>query len=161
MQETWVWSLGWEDLLEQGTHPLQYCALENSMDCIVHGVAKSWTRLRDFHFTSLLYYSQQRSWQMLAFIYCFFIYCNLFWKTFSWKMTSKSSEKLKDYNYYKEYLPVYPLPRFTCYYHFTFFFSEPLENKLQNHGPLLLNTSVLSHSWVCSSVPLTLLSLGH
>ena len=22
------------------------------MDCIVHGVAKSWTRLSDFHFTS-------------------------------------------------------------------------------------------------------------
>ena len=24
--------------------PLQYSGLENSMDCIVHGVAKSWTR---------------------------------------------------------------------------------------------------------------------
>jgi len=32
-------------------HPLQYSCLENSMDCIVHGVAKSWTRLSDFHFT--------------------------------------------------------------------------------------------------------------
>ena len=32
-------------------HPLQYPCLENSMDCIVHGVAKSWTRLSDFHFT--------------------------------------------------------------------------------------------------------------
>ena len=31
-------------------HPLQYSGLENSMDCIVHGVAKSWTRLSDFHF---------------------------------------------------------------------------------------------------------------
>ena len=29
-------------------YPLQYSGLENSMDCIVHGVAKSWTRLRDF-----------------------------------------------------------------------------------------------------------------
>ena len=28
---------------------LQYSSLENFMDCIVHGVAKSWTRLRDFH----------------------------------------------------------------------------------------------------------------
>ena len=28
--------------------------LENSMDSIVHGVAKSRTRLSDFHFTSLL-----------------------------------------------------------------------------------------------------------
>ena len=28
-------------------HPLQYCGLENP--CTVHGVAKSRTRLRDFH----------------------------------------------------------------------------------------------------------------
>ena len=34
-------------------YPLQYSGLENSMDCIVHGVAKSQTRLSDFHFTSL------------------------------------------------------------------------------------------------------------
>ena len=31
--------------------PLQYSGLENSMDCIVNGVAKSWTWLSDFHFT--------------------------------------------------------------------------------------------------------------
>ena len=31
-------------------YPLQYSGLENSMDCIVHGVAKSQTRLSDFHF---------------------------------------------------------------------------------------------------------------
>ena len=31
-------------------YPLQYSGLENSMDCIVHGVTKSWTRLSDFHF---------------------------------------------------------------------------------------------------------------
>ena len=30
--------------------PLQYSGLENSIGCIVHGVAKSWTRLSDFHF---------------------------------------------------------------------------------------------------------------
>ena len=29
-------------------YPLQYSGLENSMDCVAHGVAKSWTRLRDF-----------------------------------------------------------------------------------------------------------------
>ena len=34
--------------------PLQYSGLENSMHCIVHAVAKSQTRLSDFHFTSLL-----------------------------------------------------------------------------------------------------------
>ena len=32
-------------------YPLQYSGLENSMDWIVHGVAKSRTRLSDFHFT--------------------------------------------------------------------------------------------------------------
>ena len=31
-------------------YPLQYSGLENSMDCIVHGVAKSRTRLSDFHY---------------------------------------------------------------------------------------------------------------
>ena len=31
-------------------YPLQYFDLENSIDCIVHGVANSWTRLSDFHF---------------------------------------------------------------------------------------------------------------
>ena len=31
-------------------YPLQYADLENSMDFIVHGVAKSWTRLSNFHF---------------------------------------------------------------------------------------------------------------
>ena len=30
-------------------HPLQYSGLENSIDCIVHGVAKTWTWLNDFH----------------------------------------------------------------------------------------------------------------
>ena len=31
-------------------YPLQYSGLENSTDSIVHGVAKSWTLLRDLHF---------------------------------------------------------------------------------------------------------------
>ena len=32
-------------------YPFQYSGLENSMDCIVCGVTKNWTRLSDFHFT--------------------------------------------------------------------------------------------------------------
>ena len=36
-------------------YQLQYSGLENSMDCIVHGVAKSWAWLRDFHFTWMLH----------------------------------------------------------------------------------------------------------
>ena len=36
-------------------YPLQYSGLENSMDCTVHGVAKSQTQLSDFHFQNDLY----------------------------------------------------------------------------------------------------------
>ena len=51
MWETWVRSLGLEESPEEGKgYPLQYSGLENSMDCIVYGVAKSQTRLSGFHF---------------------------------------------------------------------------------------------------------------
>ena len=50
MQETWVWSLGWEDPLgwedspgERKGYLLQYSGVENSKDRIVHGVTQSWT----------------------------------------------------------------------------------------------------------------------
>ena len=43
MRETWVQSLGWEDPLEKGKATHSRPGLENSMDCIVHGVAKSRT----------------------------------------------------------------------------------------------------------------------
>ena len=33
-------------------YTLQYSGLENSMDVIVHGVEKSWSRLSDLHFHS-------------------------------------------------------------------------------------------------------------
>ena len=50
MQETPVRFLGREDPLEKGkaTHS-SISGLENSMDCIVHGVTKSRTQLSDFH----------------------------------------------------------------------------------------------------------------
>ena len=35
---------------EGNSYLLQYSGLENPMKCIVHGVTKSWTGLRDFHF---------------------------------------------------------------------------------------------------------------
>ena len=34
---------------EENGYPLQYSSLENSMGCIVHGVAKSGTQLSNFH----------------------------------------------------------------------------------------------------------------
>ena len=61
--ETWVWSLSWEDPLEEGMaahssigegngNPFQYSCLEKPMDTgawkpTVRGVAKSWTWLSD------------------------------------------------------------------------------------------------------------------
>ena len=35
---------------EENGYPLQYSGLENFMDCMAHGVTKSWTRLSDCHF---------------------------------------------------------------------------------------------------------------
>ena len=37
---------------EGNSYPLQYSGLENSMDCMVHAVAKKWTRLSDSRFHS-------------------------------------------------------------------------------------------------------------
>ena len=39
---------------EGNCYPLQYSGLENSMDCIDHGVSKSWKGLNNFHFHSQL-----------------------------------------------------------------------------------------------------------
>ena len=43
--------LGWEAVPpeEGNSYPLQYSGLDNSMDCIFHGVTKSQTRLNNFH----------------------------------------------------------------------------------------------------------------
>ena len=43
--DPWVGKIPWR---RQG-YPLQYSGLDNSMDCIVHGVTKSQTQLSDFH----------------------------------------------------------------------------------------------------------------
>jgi len=53
MRETWVWSLGWEDPLEEGMATRSsILAWGIPMDrgawwAVVHGVAKSWTQLND------------------------------------------------------------------------------------------------------------------
>ena len=39
---------------EGKSYPLQYSGLENSVDCIVHGVTKRQTQLSDFHFQDSL-----------------------------------------------------------------------------------------------------------
>ena len=44
----WVGKIPWRS----SGYPLQYSGLENSMDCILQGVAKSQTQLSNFHFAS-------------------------------------------------------------------------------------------------------------
>ena len=45
---------GWGKSPAEGkSYPLQDSGLENSTDCIVHGAAKSRTRLSNFHFLSI------------------------------------------------------------------------------------------------------------
>ena len=54
---------------EEGkSYPLQYSSLENSMDCIVHGVTKSQTRLSEFHFQLFLKYTDLSPLCLHAFI---------------------------------------------------------------------------------------------
>ena len=55
MQETWVQSLGWEDLLEKGKgYPLRYSSLENSMDYSPWGHKELDTIEPTFHFQGSL-----------------------------------------------------------------------------------------------------------
>ena len=50
MWGTWVQSLGWEDPLEKGMAPQPSILAWRIPWTTVHGVAKGWTRLSDFHF---------------------------------------------------------------------------------------------------------------
>ena len=53
-RETWVRSLHWEDPLEKGTHSDILAWRIPWTVCTVHGVAKSQTRLSDFHFRAFV-----------------------------------------------------------------------------------------------------------
>ena len=54
-------------------YPIQYSGLENSLDCIVHGIAKTWIQLSDFHFTS---YCSFDLYVFLCYYHKCFGYCN-------------------------------------------------------------------------------------
>ena len=56
MWETWV--SPWVGKIPLRREGLPTSSLENSMDCIVHGVATSQTLLNDFHFTLSLSYER-------------------------------------------------------------------------------------------------------
>ena len=51
---------------EEKGYPLQYSGLENSMHCIVRGIAKSQTRLSTFHFHFAIYWTNNS-----LYYYCF------------------------------------------------------------------------------------------
>ena len=54
MWKTWVQSLGWKDPLEKGKIIHSSSDLENSMDCIAHGVTNSRTQLSNFHYVTIV-----------------------------------------------------------------------------------------------------------
>ena len=54
----WVGKTPWR----RDSYTLQYSGLENFMDCIVHGVAKSWAQLSDFHFHTV--HGIAKSWTL-------------------------------------------------------------------------------------------------
>ena len=58
----WIYILGRSPGEGKG-YPLQYSGLENSIDCIVHGVTKSQTRLSDFHIR-LGIAEEKKSWML-------------------------------------------------------------------------------------------------
>ena len=87
-----VGDLGWIPGLgrppgEGKGYPLQYSTLENSMDCIVHGVAKRQTQLNDLHFTYLyICILKKTPWCTLPTLFCntsFSTPCHNYWHAFS------------------------------------------------------------------------------
>ena len=64
-------------------YPLQYSGLENSMDCIVHGVTKNQTRLSDFH--SLHSHNAKHSQTLMTFSSAAYQSRSLFWAINSYK----------------------------------------------------------------------------
>ena len=56
---------------EGNVYPLQYSGLENSTDCIVHGVTKSQTRLSDFQRSNLSFVGHMN--------HVFFYFTNFFY----------------------------------------------------------------------------------
>ena len=55
---------------EGNCYPLQYSGLENSMDCLVHGITKSQTPLSDFHCAGLLICCRRSLWVFALLAWC-------------------------------------------------------------------------------------------
>ena len=79
-------------------YPLQYSDLENSMDCIVHGVTKSWTQLSDFDFISLHIMYECDSWiiKETERIDAFELWCWIRLLTVPWTARTSNQSILKE-----------------------------------------------------------------
>ena len=92
---------GWGRFPGEGNdYPPQCSGLENSIDCVVYGVTKTWTLLSDFHFHLLLY------WYIVA-LQCFTL----------WKMAWRFLKKLKIELPYNPAIPLLDIcpERDTCF----------------------------------------------
>ena len=93
MRETWVQSLSWEDAPgERKGYLIQYSGLENYMDCRVYEIAKSRTRLSNFHFHFI--YSRHKFFIRHGVCKYFLPVCNL-----SFHSLNKILHKPKDFNF--------------------------------------------------------------
>ena len=71
MWKIWVQSLGWGDSPGEGKgYPLQYSGLEDSMDCVIHWIAKSQTQMSNFHFNSF----KKKSFKLIHSIFSGFFF---------------------------------------------------------------------------------------
>ena len=66
IRETWVQSWVGKIPWRGNDYPLQYSGLENSMDYIVHGVAKSWTWLREEPLSFNSIWCLKVKWKLLS-----------------------------------------------------------------------------------------------
>ena len=88
MQETWVWSLGWEDPVEEGM-AIQISCLENPMDrgvwwATVHRIAKSQTWLKWLSTRYKQFYTIPLPGSLFSFCECVYIhYIHTWWWWFS------------------------------------------------------------------------------
>ena len=117
MWEIWVWSLGWEDCLEEGmaTHS-SILAWRTPMDrgawwATVHGVTMSWTWLNTKHI-HMPSYSSSMNMTRCIWLYNFFFLKNMESKMINTCVTPQFSSRYKIYRL--SWTSWYTLPIWSC-----------------------------------------------